>query len=145
MSATAPAPAPLRGADPALVAALREALSARQDIRLALLYGSHARGRARPDSDVDVAALGADLNPFALGARLSLAVDWEVEVLDLAQATHPLLKAILRDGVVLHEGERHAAARWRTGAIIEVETDGPAFDRMRDAYLAALAERAGGR
>lgn len=135
----------LRGADPRLVAALREALAGSRDVRLALLYGSHARGCARPDSDVDVAALGEDLNPFALGARLSLAVDREVEVLDLAQATHPLLKAILRDGVVLHEGERHAAARWRTRAIIEVETDGPAFDRMRDAYLAALAERAGGR
>jgi hypothetical protein len=94
---------------------------------------------------VDVAALGESLNPFALGAELSLALGLEVEVLDLALVPFPLLRAVLRDGIVVHEGERYAAARWRTRAILEVETDGPWFERMREAALGNGKKRAGGR
>jgi predicted nucleotidyltransferase len=41
-------------ADPALVEALRSALDGRQDVKVAFLFGSRARGRFRPDSDVDM-------------------------------------------------------------------------------------------
>ena len=47
-----------------IVEALRKALRGRKDVRLALLFGSRARGRARPDSDADVAVLGKNLNLF---------------------------------------------------------------------------------
>jgi predicted nucleotidyltransferase len=49
-----------------LVDALREVLRDRQDVHLALLFGSQARGKARPDSDVDVAVLGENLDVFDL-------------------------------------------------------------------------------
>ena len=50
----------------ALVATLREALRGRQDVHLAVLFGSRARGRrVRPDSDVDIAVLGEDLDLLA--------------------------------------------------------------------------------
>ena len=127
-------------ASPAVVAGLRGALTHRTDVQLALLFGSFARGREGPDSDVDVAVLGRDVDLLALAADLGAAIRREVDVVDLSQAGYPLLQAILRDGMALHQGEPGAAARWRTRAILETETDRPWFERMRDAYLKRLAE-----
>ena len=127
-----------------VIEALRGALRGRKDVRVALLFGSRARGRAHPGSDADVAVEGRDLNPLALAADLSEAAVVEVDVVDLSRAGYPLLNAVLRDGVLLHEGERGAAASWRTRAILQTETDRPWFERMRDAYLKRLAEGARG-
>jgi predicted nucleotidyltransferase len=122
-----------------MIAALRSVLADRTDVQLALLFGSAARGVDRPDSDLDVAVLGRDLDLLTLVADLSLAARREVDVVDLAQAGYPLLRALLRDSVVLHQGAPGAAAAWRTRAILETETDRPWFERMRDAYLKRLA------
>lgn len=113
-------------------------------MRLALLFGSRARGRAGAGSDVDVAIEGT-ADRLALAAELGRATGLDVEVIDLRDAGYPLLRALLRDGVVLHEGERHTAASFRTRAILQTETDRPWFERMRDAYLRRLAARADGR
>jgi hypothetical protein len=75
---------------------------------------------------------------------VSEATGLEVDLVELVGAGYPLLRALLRDGIVVHEGERHAAARWRTSAILQVETDRVWFERMRDAYLARLAGEARG-
>jgi hypothetical protein len=64
----------------------------------------------------------------------------EVDVIDVAEAGYPLLKAIARDGVVLHEAFRGAVGRWRAQTITTLETDRPWFERMRNAYLKRLAE-----
>jgi polymorphic toxin system nucleotidyltransferase-like protein len=106
---------------------------------LALLFGSRARGRARPDSDADVAVLGNDLDLLALAADLSGAAKVEVDVVSLEDPGYPLLNALLRDSLVLHEGKRGAAAEWRTRALLQAETDRPGYERMRDAYLAKIA------
>jgi len=124
-----------------LVDTLQGALADHQEIGLALLFGSSARGRVRPDSDVDVAVLGRNLDLLALAADLADAVKGQVDVVDLAQAGYPLTQALLRDGIVIHEGRPGTAAAWRTRAILETETDRPWFERMRDAYLRRLAER----
>jgi predicted nucleotidyltransferase len=121
------------------IEALREALRGRKDIRLALLFGSRARGRARPGSDADVAVLGRGLNLLELAADLSAAAHIEVDVVSLADPGYPLLNALLRDSIVLHEGERGAAATWRSHALLEAELDRPGYERMRDAYLKRLA------
>jgi uncharacterized protein len=123
-----------------VVEALRKALRGRKDVRLALLFGSRTRGRARPDSDADVAVLGRDLNLLALATDLSDAAEVEVDVVSLNDPGYPLLHALLRDGVLLHEGEPGAAAAWRSRAWLQAETDRPWFERMRDAYLRRLAE-----
>ncbi|HEX7182331.1 MAG TPA: nucleotidyltransferase domain-containing protein [Thermoanaerobaculia bacterium] len=123
-----------------VVEALREALRGRKDVRFALLFGSRARGRARPDSDADVAVLGQDLDLLRLAADLSSAAAVEVDVVSLEDPGYPLLTAILRDGILLHEGERNAAAAWRARAWLQAETDRPWFERMRDAFLRHLAE-----
>jgi predicted nucleotidyltransferase len=120
--------------------ALRQALEGRKDVRLALLFGSRARGRARPDSDADVAVLGKGLDLLALASDLSRAADVEVDVVSLDDPGYPLLNALLRDGLLLHEAEPGTAAAWRSRAWLQAETDRPWFERMRDAYLRRLAE-----
>ena len=122
-----------------LVAAMREVLRDRQDVYLALLFGSQARGKARPDSDVDVAVLGENLDVFDLYGDLSLAVHKEVDVVDLSRAGFALLNAIVRDHVIIHQGRPGAAGRWLSHAITQLETDRPGYERMRDAYLRKLA------
>jgi predicted nucleotidyltransferase len=131
---------PLVSAPPALIAALRGALAGRRDVQLALLFGSLARGRGRPDSDVDVAVLGTAIDELQLAADLSKAARRDVDIVPLERAGYPLRRAVLRDGIILHEGKPGAAARWWTRAILETETDRPWFERMRDAYLEHLAE-----
>ncbi|HYN21957.1 MAG TPA: nucleotidyltransferase domain-containing protein [Thermoanaerobaculia bacterium] len=123
-----------------VIEALRHALSGRHEVRLALLFGSRARGRAHAGSDADVAILGKDLDLLSLASDLSLAAGVEVDVVSLDDPGYPLLNAILRDGVLLHEGESGAAAIWRSRAWLQADLDRPWFERMRDAFLKRLAE-----
>jgi len=126
-------------ADPVLVEALRTALAGREDVKLALLFGSQARGRPRTDSDADVAYLGNAVDPLELAYTLSLAAHKEVDVVDLSLAGYPLKNAVLRDGLLLHQGDKGAEARWRSHTIMELELDRPGWERMRDAFLDRLA------
>lgn len=123
-----------------LQARLGELLAGRSDLRVVLLFGSRARGTARPDSDVDLAVVaeeGTDL--LALGAELGEELDLTVDVVDLADPTIPLLEQLVRDGIVVHEGHRGAGAQWRSHTLTTLETDRPWFARMRDAWLAKVA------
>ena len=115
-------------------------LSGRKDIHLALLFGSRARGRSHVGSDADVAVLGKDLDLLSLASDLSDAARVEVDVVSLDDPGYPMLNAILRDSVVLHEGESGAAPTWRSRAWLLAELDRPWFERMRDAFLKRLAE-----
>lgn len=121
--------------DGALASVLRE----RRDVKLAVLFGSHARGAARPDSDVDVAVLGPLDDLVALSSELEAACGRPVDVVRLEDAGFPLLQAIVRDARPLHEAERGAFAAWRARAWTTLETDRPWFRRMRDARLRRLA------
>lgn len=58
----------------ALVASLAGRLAAIPGVRAVVLGGSHARGRALPDSDIDLGILYADADPFPLDAVRALAV-----------------------------------------------------------------------
>jgi len=123
-----------------LVASLREALRGRQDVHLAILFGSRARGRARPDSDVDLAVQGENLDLLGLARDLSLATRHEVDVVNLARdVSYPLLNAIARDAIFVHQGRRGAGGRWLSHTLSRLETDRPWYERMRDSYLKKLA------
>lgn len=124
-----------------VVGYLRSALADHDGVHVALLFGSRARGRARADSDVDVAVLAPGADLLGLAAELSLALDLEVHVADLEDASIPLLQAIVRDGIVVHEGRRGGAARWRSHALTTLETDGPWYEQMSEAWLRRVAER----
>lgn len=136
--------------DPDLVAALGRVLRSFPAVRLALLFGSRARGVASPEADVDLAidvVHGEDLDRLGLMAALSRAAGVEVDVVDVSpgrRVGYPLLAALVRDGIVVHEGERHAEAEFRTRALLETSLDKPWYERMRGAYLGRLAGEARG-
>ncbi|HVS03253.1 MAG TPA: nucleotidyltransferase domain-containing protein [Thermoanaerobaculia bacterium] len=127
-----------------LAATLRAFFAGRPEVRLALLFGSRARGVEREGSDVAVAVAADPFDRLALMRDLAAATGLTVDVIDLDRAGYFLLVALLRDGIVVYEGRRHALAEWRTRAILETETDRPNFERMRDAFLRKTAEAARG-
>jgi predicted nucleotidyltransferase len=136
--------------DPDLVATLCTVLGRHPEVRLALLFGSRARGVAGPEADLDLAVevvRGEELDRLGLMAELSTATGLEVDVVDVTpgrRVGYPLQAALVRDGIVIHEGERHAEAEFRTRALLETSLDGPRYERMRDAYLGRLAGEARG-
>lgn len=123
-----------------IVETLRQLLAGRPDVRLAILFGSQARGTAREESDVDVAVLapGADLT--RLEADLTQALGRDVQVVSLEATSLPLLHAIVRDGIVVHQRRPIDEARWRARVLSELDTDWPSWERMRDAFLTRLAQ-----
>jgi predicted nucleotidyltransferase len=124
-----------------LTAALGRALAGRTDVRVAMLFGSGARGTAHEPFDVDVAVEAPGVGLLELAASLGQALDREVDVVDIADATIPLLEEIVRDGIVVHEGTRGAGALLRSRTLAMLETDRPWSARMRRAWLARVRER----
>jgi predicted nucleotidyltransferase len=131
---------PSLDSDP-LQAQLRAVLQQFAGVRLALLFGSQARGRANPASDVDVAVLAPRGDLLALASGLSEACGREVDVVSLEDPGVPLLEEIMRDGQLLHEGEPGAYATWRSRALTILDIDGPGYARMRDAWLERVARQ----
>jgi len=86
------------------ISAVAEALRTERNVRLAVLFGSVARGHAGEDSDVDVLVSLAEERPMYLShlaVRLTRVLRRDVDVLSLAhvRAHDPaLLGAILGDG-----------------------------------------------
>lgn len=116
----ASAGAPQPGFDTATVRTLGNALAAEQNGPCcAWLFGSRARGSAGPDSDLDLAVLFDEDPPATLaGLHLDLAdrltglVGWPVDLLVLNRAPVDLCYRVLRDGVLLHEGDRGRRIRF---------------------------------
>jgi predicted nucleotidyltransferase len=84
---------------------IRQILSQHGDIRLAILFGSLAGGRATPQSDLDLAVLmGVPLSTetkMILIGELSQATGRPVDLVDLRVAGEPLLGQVLKHGVRL--------------------------------------------
>jgi predicted nucleotidyltransferase len=87
---------------------LGAALAARPEILDAYLFGSHARGEARPHSDVDVAVFVdtglATTSPFGYEAELTSVligalVTNRIDVVILNDAPPLLYHRVLRDGI----------------------------------------------
>ena len=128
-------------ATPGITTRIRHALAGRADIRLAILFGSQARGTARDDSDIDIAVDAPGVDLLDLAAMLAQAFDREVDVVPLDDPSIPLLEMLVRDGIVVHEAQRGAGALWRSRTLATLETDRPWFARVRDAWLKRVAER----
>lgn len=95
-------PAPETPPLPTVLAALREVLAHFPHITLALLFGSVAAGRARADSDLDIAVLAqrplAVTEHIALTQALAEQTGRPIDLIDLATAPEPLLGQIVQNG-----------------------------------------------
>lgn len=136
--------------DADLQEAVRTVLRRHPEIRVALVFGSRARGVAAPEADLDLAVdvdRDRELDRLGVMAELREATGLDVDVVDVSpgrRAGYPLLAALVRDGVVLHEGAPHAEAELRTRLLLQTSLDRPWYERMRDAYLDHLAAPADG-
>jgi predicted nucleotidyltransferase len=101
---------------------LREALAQGPPLRLAVLFGSRATGKAVPGSDYDVGILPVDPglslhDELAIASRLSGAVGAEVDVVRLDHDAPQLGAEVARSGVCLFEAAPGAFAAYRADAI----------------------------
>ncbi len=86
------------------ISAVAEALRTERNVRLAVMFGSLAKGTANEDSDVDLLLTLADERPMylaRLAARLTQMLGRKVDLLSLRQVRERdpvLLEVILRDG-----------------------------------------------
>jgi predicted nucleotidyltransferase len=82
-----------------LITKLKEALEGKAEIRLALLFGSYATGKADPNSDIDLAiAYDSKLTMeerIELGQGLSRLLNKEIDLIDLRTASGILLQQIV--------------------------------------------------
>jgi uncharacterized protein len=102
--------------------AVARACRQRREIQAAYVFGSVAQGRARPDSDIDVAVLLSRCPPArrALGYRLKLAGDLgaalhrdDVQVVVLNEAPPLLAQRVLSLGTLVFERSRSARVRFQ--------------------------------
>jgi predicted nucleotidyltransferase len=115
-----------------------------EKIACAYLFGSRARGEARPDSDVDLAVLYRDDPPptldglgFELAAAVEAATGRPADIVVLNRAAPDLVHRILRDGLLVLETDRSARVRF------EVKSRAAYFDVLP--YLQEYRRSAGGR
>jgi predicted nucleotidyltransferase len=121
---------------------LAAALEPHRDVELALMFGSRARGDARPDSDVDVAVIGRGVDTIGLAVDLADAVGLPVDVVDLSvDPPFALLLAVLHDGRKVYERYPGAYGRFLAHSLTDLETDLPAFRIMQRAFVQRVAER----
>lgn len=95
------------GVDEATRARLRDLGQVHPEVSLVVLFGSRVRGRARPDSDIDVAVGGdglIDLDALHLALAPRLRSD-RLDLVDLGRAGSLLAFEIARHGRLLYERE----------------------------------------
>jgi predicted nucleotidyltransferase len=87
------------------------------------LYGSTARGQPQRTSDIDVAVLYDQEPPptlaglgLELGARLERCLDRPVDLLILNRAPVDLIHRVLRDGVLIYDGNPSMRIRFEVQA-----------------------------
>jgi predicted nucleotidyltransferase len=126
-----------------IVEALREALSSRQDIALAVLFGSHARQTDHAGSDVDVAVLPQTQWPLAaeleLQAELEARLRRPVDLVRVEDAGPLLAWEIARDGLFV-VGDERRFARFRAEAALAHAELAPMAEAAARHYIRRIAE-----
>ena len=124
---------------------LRRLLEAEPDVAYALIFGSSARGTARPDSDADVAiglVGGAPRDVLTLGrltTRLESAAGRPVDLVLLDEAPAPLAYRIFRDGRLIVERDHRALVARKARALLDYLDFKPIEERCAAGVLRAAA------
>lgn len=136
-----------------LIRRLETYYRAQPPVAAAYLFGSQARGTARPGSDVDVAVLFRPSVPplDRLDARVDQMRELEdllgarVDVLDLREVSPVLIHQVLRDGVLVYEADPSERLHFEVGARRRYFDQQYRHQRHLQAVLKALkGEQTGG-
>ena len=118
--------------------------AALEDVALAYLFGSHARGQAGPLSDVDVAVLLAgrpddgrcfDMRLDIIGGLMDILRTGDVDVAILNRTPLALRYRVLRDGVLLFCRDRQAMIEFYVRTMNEYLDFVPVIDQHESAIL----------
>lgn len=125
---------------------LRQSISSLPEVKLAVLFGSTARGQAEPRSDVD---LGVLLDPNTREVRSKVESElWRatgrtVDLIFLEKAPPLLRFEIARDGVLLYQEEGHLWTDFKTKAMLDWWDWEPIAKRIEEALIQRLREKVG--
>jgi predicted nucleotidyltransferase len=123
---------------------LRERAASLPELKLAVLFGSTARGQARKGSDVDLALL---VDPDTPDARRKALIELErvagraVDAVYLNEAPPLLRFEISRDGVLLLEREEGLWTDFRVKAMVDWWDWAPYAKRIEEAAIRRLREK----
>jgi predicted nucleotidyltransferase len=97
-----------------LTRTLQQTLAEHGGIRLAILFGSRATGRATANSDIDLAVRATApleaAGKIALIEKLAAATGLPIDLIDLSHAGEPLLGQVLKHGIrLLGSDEEYAS------------------------------------
>jgi predicted nucleotidyltransferase len=123
---------------------LAEMLSTREDVELAVLFGSAATGELQPRSDVDVAVRWTGGDPAdrdALLAAMERVIGRTIDLVALDAAPPQLRFEIARNGIVLVERRQGAWSRARARAFLDWWDFRPIARTIHRAALARLRNR----
>ena len=123
-------------------ASLVQALESEPTVRLAVLFGSAARDRARADSDLDVGVLGLSVDQRgSLQVALARATGRVVDLVRLEDAPPLLRFEVARDGLVLVERTAHVWSDFRARAMVDWWDWAPTARLLHAAAAARLREQ----
>ncbi len=127
-----------------VIEGLRAVLREGPPLRLAMLFGSAATGRLRPDSDIDIAILPED-GDMPLRVELDLQVALErasgrqVDVARLDRASTLVRWEVARFGKPLWSSPPGEIVRFTAEAASEYLDFAPAFEQAAEAFRRTLA------